>query len=165
MRKLVFFLFVTNIAYHFNFCNLQFLFAIERCFRFFVYFFIYSGVSLSNSQGTKKEFVRKRGKFEEEKVNWTEIFLRDLYLRLYTNLFFLFITKISFAGIFGVVWSFFWFMLITDSPSDQPKISREELEYIQNSLKDDRPERKVTLWEVQDYFPRHFLREMNNQCL
>lgn len=46
-------------------------------------------------------------------------------------------------GIFGVVWSFFWFMLITDSPSEQPKISLEELEYIQDSLKDDRPERKV----------------------
>ncbi|XP_066917804.1 sialin-like [Clytia hemisphaerica] len=46
-------------------------------------------------------------------------------------------------GLFGVIWSFFWFALVTDSPCDHPKISKEELDYIQNSLKQDKPEKQV----------------------
>ncbi|XP_066933218.1 vesicular glutamate transporter 3-like [Clytia hemisphaerica] len=46
-------------------------------------------------------------------------------------------------GLFGVIWSFFWFALVTESPCDHPKISKEELDYIQNSLKEDKPEKQV----------------------
>lgn len=46
-------------------------------------------------------------------------------------------------GIFGIVWSFFWFILVTDSPGEHPKISREELNYIESSLKHDKPDRQV----------------------
>ena len=58
----------------------------------------------------------------------------------------------SFEGLFGVIWSFFWFMLITDSPKDQPKITRGELEYIQNSLSADQTEKKVCLHSVRVLF-------------
>ena len=42
-----------------------------------------------------------------------------------------------------MVWSCFWFALVTDSPNEHPKISREELNYIESSLKHDRPDRQV----------------------
>ena len=38
-------------------------------------------------------------------------------------------------GVLGVVWSFFWFSIVTDSPKDQPKISKDELRYILESLR------------------------------
>ena len=48
-----------------------------------------------------------------------------------------------FFGLLGVVWSFFWFILVTDSPSEHPKISKKERDYIVGSLSSDRTDRKV----------------------
>ena len=42
-----------------------------------------------------------------------------------------------------MIWSFFWFWLVTDSPHDHPTISQEELDYISNSLEADKTEMKV----------------------
>ncbi|XP_057302082.1 sialin-like [Hydractinia symbiolongicarpus] len=55
-------------------------------------------------------------------------------------------------GLMAIIWSFFWFMLITDSPKDQPKISPEELEYIQSSLSDDKPDREMVKTPWKDIF-------------
>ena len=49
----------------------------------------------------------------------------------------------KFPGLCAVVWSFFWFWLVTNSPKDQPKITKEELEYIESSLQSDKPDKKV----------------------
>ena len=48
-------------------------------------------------------------------------------------------------GLLGVIWSFFWFMLVTDSPEDHPKITEKELDYILSSLKADKTSKKVPL--------------------
>jgi len=40
-------------------------------------------------------------------------------------------------GALGIVWSVFWFVLVTDYPKDQGKITNNELEYILTSLRDD----------------------------
>ena len=37
-------------------------------------------------------------------------------------------------GVFGVVWSIFWFALVTDSPENHPTISQKEKDYIVSSL-------------------------------
>lgn len=39
-------------------------------------------------------------------------------------------------GVFGVLWSVFWFTLVTNSPKDHPAISRAELKYITGKLRD-----------------------------
>jgi hypothetical protein len=38
-------------------------------------------------------------------------------------------------GILGILWSCLWFFMVTNSPSEHPKISRKELNYIERSLK------------------------------
>ncbi|XP_047130506.1 vesicular glutamate transporter 3 isoform X1 [Hydra vulgaris] len=55
-----------------------------------------------------------------------------------------------FFGLLGVIWSFFWFTLITDSPEDHPKITENELEYILSSLKADKTSKKLvkTPWKM-----------------
>lgn len=39
-----------------------------------------------------------------------------------------------FFGAFGIIWCLLWLTLITDSPEDDPKITKKELNYIINSL-------------------------------
>ena len=46
-------------------------------------------------------------------------------------------------GIIGVVWSVFWFWLVTELPRDHPSISDEELEYIESSLGSSVADQKV----------------------
>ena len=55
-------------------------------------------------------------------------------------------------GVLGVVWSFFWFSIVTDSPKDQAKISRDELKYILESLKDDHTDQKPPPVPWKDIF-------------
>lgn len=43
-------------------------------------------------------------------------------------------TVFYFFGVLGILWSFLWFLMVTDSPSDHPKISKNELKYIESSL-------------------------------
>ena len=57
-----------------------------------------------------------------------------------------------------MVWSCFWFALVTDSPNDHPKISREELNYIESSLKNDKPERQVV--EIRNFTERIYCSEV-----
>ena len=40
-------------------------------------------------------------------------------------------------GSLGIIWSFCWFLFITNSPADHPKITKKEKDYILNSLSDD----------------------------
>ena len=37
-------------------------------------------------------------------------------------------------GILGILWSIAWFILIRDNPADNPWISKQELQYIQDGL-------------------------------
>jgi len=55
-------------------------------------------------------------------------------------------------GLFGIIWSFFWFALVTDSPKDQAKITKEELKYILDSLKDDHTEKELPPTPWMDMF-------------
>jgi len=48
-----------------------------------------------------------------------------------------------FFGVMGIIWSVFWFWMVTDLPRDHPKISPVELDYIESSLSSDRPEKKL----------------------
>lgn len=48
-----------------------------------------------------------------------------------------------FFGILGIIWSVFWFWLITDSPFDHPTITDQELEYLKKELADDKTESTV----------------------
>ena len=42
---------------------------------------------------------------------------------------------VNVSGIVGILWSGLWFFMVTNSPSEHPKISRKELNYIEGSLK------------------------------
>eukprot|EP00794_Sanderia_malayensis_P011313 gene11313-12497_t len=48
-------------------------------------------------------------------------------------------------GIISVIWSVFWFWLVTDSPFDHPTITEEELKYLAAELAKDHTEEKATL--------------------
>ncbi|XP_028401386.1 sialin-like [Dendronephthya gigantea] len=40
-----------------------------------------------------------------------------------------------FFGFLGILWSFLWFFMVTNSPNEHQKISKKELNYIEKSLK------------------------------
>ena len=46
-------------------------------------------------------------------------------------------TFISYTGATGVLWSIVWFLVVKDSPADDPRLSQEEREYIESNLADD----------------------------
>ena len=46
-------------------------------------------------------------------------------------------------GFIAIIWCFFWFLLVTDSPMDHPRISQNEKNYIKTSLADDRTETNI----------------------
>lgn len=55
-------------------------------------------------------------------------------------------------GLLGIIWSIFWFYLVTDYPKQQVKISKEELKYIHNSLKEDHTDRQITYTPWSKFF-------------
>ena len=68
-------------------------------------------------------------------------------------------------GILGIIWSVFWFWLITDSPFDHPTITDQELEYLKKELADDKTEstvsvliRHIILWYYV-YLPKRGMRK------
>jgi len=58
------------------------------------------------------------------------------------------------AGVVGVIWSIMWFFLVYDSPSQHPRISAEEREYIEKTL-NKKAERKVLTFSASSLL--HFL--------
>ena len=44
---------------------------------------------------------------------------------------------IFFSGSSGVVWAIIWFLVVKNSPSEDPNISEEERLYIENALAND----------------------------
>eukprot|EP00112_Aurelia_sp_Birch-Aquarium-sp1_P023445 Seg699.7 transcript_id=Seg699.7/GoldUCD/mRNA.D3Y31 product="Vesicular glutamate transporter 2" protein_id=Seg699.7/GoldUCD/D3Y31 len=48
-----------------------------------------------------------------------------------------------FFGLIAIIWSVFWFWIITDSPFDHPTITDKELDYLRQELSDDKTEMKV----------------------
>jgi len=42
--------------------------------------------------------------------------------------------KMTIAGAMGVIWSIMWFFLVYDTPSQHPRISDKEKNYIENAL-------------------------------
>jgi len=48
-------------------------------------------------------------------------------------------------GLLGIIWSFFWFRFITDSPADHPKITKKEKDYIMESLANDHGKEDTTI--------------------
>eukprot|EP00795_Rhopilema_esculentum_P016420 gene16420-7827_t len=49
-----------------------------------------------------------------------------------------------FFGLLAIIWSVFWFWMVTDSPFDHPTITDKELAYIKQELSDDKTESKLT---------------------
>lgn len=41
------------------------------------------------------------------------------------------------SGVLGIIWTFFWFLFVADSPQKHGTISNEELKYISDSLEED----------------------------
>ncbi|XP_065056231.1 vesicular glutamate transporter 2.1-like isoform X2 [Rhopilema esculentum] len=54
------------------------------------------------------------------------------------------LSTISFSGLLAIIWSVFWFWMVTDSPFDHPTITDKELAYIKQELSDDKTESKLT---------------------
>lgn len=42
--------------------------------------------------------------------------------------------ELSFAGFIGCVWTAIWMYVVSDSPSEDKKISQQEKQYIEDSL-------------------------------
>ncbi|XP_065056227.1 vesicular glutamate transporter 2.1-like isoform X2 [Rhopilema esculentum] len=49
-----------------------------------------------------------------------------------------------FFGLVTIIWSVFWFWMVTDSPFDHPTITDIELDYLKQELSDDKTESKLT---------------------
>ncbi|XP_065056209.1 sialin-like isoform X2 [Rhopilema esculentum] len=49
-----------------------------------------------------------------------------------------------FSGLVAIIWSVFWFWMVTDSPFDHPTITDKELAYLKQELSDDKTESKLT---------------------
>ncbi|XP_065056219.1 sialin-like isoform X3 [Rhopilema esculentum] len=54
------------------------------------------------------------------------------------------LSTISFSGLLAIIWSVFWFWMVTDSPFDHPTITDKELAYLKQELSDDKTESKLT---------------------
>ncbi|XP_065056237.1 vesicular glutamate transporter 2.1-like [Rhopilema esculentum] len=49
-----------------------------------------------------------------------------------------------FSGLVAIIWSVFWFWMVTDSPFHHPTITDIELDYLKQELSDDKTELKLT---------------------
>ncbi|XP_065056224.1 sialin-like [Rhopilema esculentum] len=49
-----------------------------------------------------------------------------------------------FFGLLAIIWSVFWFWMVTDSPFDHPTITDKELDYLKQELSEDKTESKLT---------------------
>ncbi len=53
-----------------------------------------------------------------------------------------------YIGILGILWSCLWFFMVTNFPSEHPKISKKELNYIERSLKGESETVVCTVYKV-----------------
>jgi len=61
------------------------------------------------------------------------------------------------TGVIGIIWSVTWFLLVFDSPSQHPRISPEERQFIENAIGTTTTTKVVAVQSVYFSFRVHFI--------